>query len=359
MKPFRYHRISSLKAVRGAIIGVIVGSVATTLLLVSTADQDPELLETWPMCIYSWNTDSTAHLVIIVSTAVFIFFGLILFIYCNSSLVIILWRYHKEKAKSVLAELSNAVKALNNTENEKNKKMRTKCQNDDGACLKIKVTETTSAKENDVLTTPMIILHAAENGDDEETNKIIPVEHPLAQASIVILNEKKCVPFGCETKLYTKQKSTDSQRSTKSILKREKSLEKKESTNMCSNDTILQSSQVQLIEHTPTTQVKYSGSISSKLLEDNKNNKGANDTVTDNISPGKRHGPRGFGHILKKTMSADIIKTKIFHKIENWSPNTSMNTAEQVHVPLKKMSSLPSYSELHIIYLKCGFCMPS
>ena len=268
-----------------------MGSIAATILMVATADQDPELLETWPMCVYSWNTGSTVHLVILVATAILFLLGLCLFVYCNSSLVIILWRYQQQKAKSVLAELSNAVKALNNTEkdNKTTKRARTKSENDDGrgGGLKINITNTPPPADDNVVTTPKIVLHAAQDGDDEGANKIIPGEHPLARASIVILNEQKCVPYGCETKLYKKQKSNDSARSTKSILKRARSDENVEKVNgtpkiVECDEKVTNSSQVQLVEQTATPAEKQTNT--SEETEDTKVTKVTKDTTDDNSS---------------------------------------------------------------------------
>ena len=334
VKPFKYHRASSLKIVRGVVIAVISISIGATILMVATADQDPVPMDTWPMCVYTWNTHSTIHLVILVATAVMFFAGLCVFIYCNCSLVLILWRYQKQKTKSVLAKLTNAVKALNNTD-LKNIKLDSKASDIrlDIKTPEIRINlpspvkhpdENNEPKAHNVTpeigspTTPKIVLHGVVE------DNINPLE------TMVVLNAHKGT---CQTELCTQTNGGDSQQTNGGDSQQTNGRTPTEPNNVerKSSMTHSQSNPIQLTnpaQITNSTQVATDGPKQDETTQ----------PIPLHV---RRHGPKGFGHILKKTMSADVIKSKFFHTVGTWSPNNSLNEGKNIHRPVKKMKSEP------------------
>ena len=115
VRPLQYYRVSSMKKVRISVVGVALLSVSSTAVILGTDPSRSTALETWELCILFSDLTFIPHAVVVAVLGVLFALGFGAFVYCNVSLVRILWQYHAKRANSVLREINDAVQAMDST----------------------------------------------------------------------------------------------------------------------------------------------------------------------------------------------------------------------------------------------------
>ncbi len=113
VKPLRYHSIGSLKTIKIAIFLVLLISTAISAITVGALPSSVFQLKTWHLCIYNWHTGFVPHIILLVISCTLFVIGICMFIYCNITLVRILWTYQAQRAHSFLIkEITDAVNVM-------------------------------------------------------------------------------------------------------------------------------------------------------------------------------------------------------------------------------------------------------
>lgn len=117
VRPLRYHQLSSLRSMRTVLMVIVLLSLTTSIFAAVTSTGEVQLLGLWNMCMHEWTLDGWADHADLAINGVIYVLGLAAFVFCNGSLVRILWQYHAKRADSIFKEISEAVRAMNTAKN--------------------------------------------------------------------------------------------------------------------------------------------------------------------------------------------------------------------------------------------------